>query len=115
MPLLAPPTMTVTATIGTVTTDHYHATVDNVAAEIEQVKNISAFVRKAMAQCGLEKLEDNTWYAAIPGFDGVWANASAPLSAVKELESVLLDWLSLKLEDHDDDIPFIDGIDLRCF
>ncbi len=52
------------------------------------------------------------WFAEIPGFQGVWADAASQEECRKVLGEVLTDWLSHKLRDSDDDIPVLDGIDL---
>jgi len=34
----------------------------------------SEYIQAAIKRARYEKLEDDTWYAEIPGFQGVWAN-----------------------------------------
>ena len=52
-------------------------------------------------------------YLEIPDFEGVWASGEDMRECLNELDEVLLDWLLLKIEDEDKDIPLIDGIDLN--
>jgi predicted RNase H-like HicB family nuclease len=55
------------------------------------------------------KLEDGTWFAGIPGFQGVWANSGTVEECRKELIAVLEEWLILKLRDKNP-IPLINGL-----
>jgi predicted RNase H-like HicB family nuclease len=41
-------------------------------------------------------LEDGTWFAEIPGFEGVWANSKTVENCRNELIEVLEEWLILK-------------------
>lgn len=52
------------------------------------------------------------FYLEVPLLPGVWADGPDLRSAFAELESVIVDWALLKLDDDDDDIPVIGGIDL---
>jgi len=56
-------------------------------------------------------LDDQTWFAEIPGFDGVWANVSTVEACRSELLEVLEEWLILKIRDQDP-IPTVEGLDL---
>lgn len=73
---------------------------------------ILEYVNKALERSVYKKLEDGTWFAEIPGFEGVWANAATVESCRRELVEVLEEWLLLKLRDHDA-IPTLDGVDIR--
>lgn len=70
------------------------------------------YVSKAIARAQYKKLDDNSWFGEIPGFDGVWANASTVEECRKELIEVLEEWLLLKIRDNDP-IPPVEGVELR--
>lgn len=69
------------------------------------------YLNKALEGAEYKKLEDGTWFAEIPGFDGVWANAKSLEECRRELVEVIEEWILLKLQDHER-IPVVDGIDL---
>ena len=75
---------------------------------------IEKYVSNAMKLARLEKLEDGTWYAEIPGLPGVWADAEdSSETALKILREVLEDWLIIKIENNDGDIPAMEDINLN--
>ena len=74
---------------------------------------VERYRRAAMRKADLRQLEDETWFVEIPDFEGVWASGEDMRECLNELDEVLLDWLLLKIEDEDKDIPLIDGIDLN--
>jgi predicted RNase H-like HicB family nuclease len=73
---------------------------------------ILEYVSKAIESTSYKLLDDGTWFAEIPGFEGVWANAPTVESCRKELIEVLEEWLLLKVRDSDE-IPALEGIQLR--
>jgi predicted RNase H-like HicB family nuclease len=51
--------------------------------------------------------QDGTYFASVPGCQGVWATGGTQEEALAEVESVVFDWTQLKLKDRDDDFtPF---------
>lgn len=70
------------------------------------------YMQKALETAEYKKLEDNTWFAGIPAFDGVWANGGSVEECRKELMEVLEEWLFLKIQDKDP-IPVVNGISLK--
>ena len=60
----------------------------------------------------VQRLEDGTWFAEIPGFKGVWANGDSIEECRKELIDVLEEWLVLKLRDKDPS-PTVDGLTIE--
>ncbi len=50
--------------------------------------------------------------ATVAGIDGAWGFGTSTEQALQDLESVLIDWATLKLEDGDDDIPSMEGVHL---
>lgn len=73
---------------------------------------LSQYMSKALEKVEYKKLDDGAWFAEIPGFTWVWANASTIEACRSELLEVLEEWLLLKLRDGDP-IPVIDGIELK--
>jgi predicted RNase H-like HicB family nuclease len=67
------------------------------------------YIQAALRHADYKKLEDGTWFAAIPEFEGVWANAATVEDCRSELEEVLGDWLILKIRDRDH-LPTVDGL-----
>lgn len=70
------------------------------------------YIQGAIENAEYKKLEDGTWFAEIPGFEGVWSNGKSVEECRKELIEVLEEWLILKIKDRDP-IPVIKGIDIN--
>jgi predicted RNase H-like HicB family nuclease len=73
---------------------------------------IIEYCQKAIEKAQYKKLDDGTWFAEIPGFDGVWANSNTVEECRRELITVLEEWLVLKLRDADP-IPELHGLKLE--
>ena len=69
------------------------------------------YIQKAAERAEHKTLDDGTWYAEIPGFEGVWANKTSVEQCREELIEVLEEWLFLKIRDGDP-VPFVDGVSL---
>ena len=65
-----------------------------------------------MRQASYELLDDGTFFGAIQGFQGLWANGGTLEACREELRSVFEDWLLLALREGDD-LPTLDGISLN--
>lgn len=74
---------------------------------------ILEYLNAAAKKINYEKLENNTWYAEIPECTGVWSNCNTIEECRKEILEVLEEWILLKIKDNDDDIPIIDGIEIK--
>jgi len=73
---------------------------------------LTEYIQAALRHAKYEVLpEDQTFYANIPGFQGVWANADTLEACREELREALEDWLLLKLR-SDHALPIVDGISL---
>lgn len=70
------------------------------------------YVQGALEKAEYKKLDDGTWFAEIPNFEGVWANGKTVEECRKELMEVLEEWLVLKLRDGDP-IPVVKGIEIN--
>jgi predicted RNase H-like HicB family nuclease len=73
-------------------------------------QSINRYLDVATSRAIVKKLEDGTFFVEIPGFDGVWASSANLEECARELRDVLFDWLVLKIEQNDRDIPVIDGV-----
>ena len=73
---------------------------------------LSEYIQKALGRAQYKILEDGTWFAEIPGFQGVWANAETVEVCRNELVEVLEEWLILKIRDRDS-IPELDGLKIQ--
>ena len=70
------------------------------------------YIQGALEKAEYKKLDNGTWFAEIPGFEGVWANGKTVEECRKEITEVLEEWLILKLRDRDP-IPIVKGIDIN--
>lgn len=70
---------------------------------------IVEYIQGALERAEYKKLDDVSWFAEIPGFEGVWANGKTVEECRRELVEVLEEWLVLKLRDKDP-IPEVKGI-----
>ena len=73
---------------------------------------LTEYLEKAMAQVGVEKMEDGRYFASIPQFKGVWGDGDTAEESCEELRSALEEWLVIALRE-DDTLPKIDGISLN--
>jgi predicted RNase H-like HicB family nuclease len=62
---------------------------------------LSDYINSALSKAEYKKLEDGDWFAEIPGFDGIWANAENVEACRAELIEVLENWILVKLSDRD--------------
>ncbi len=65
-----------------------------------------------MRHAQYEHIEDGTWFGLIPGFDGLWANASTEQACQQELRDTLEGWILLGIAHHSD-LPIVDGMRLE--
>lgn len=72
---------------------------------------LTDYIQAALTRGRYKRLDDQSWFAEIPGLEGVWANADTVEACRAELAEVLEEWLLLKIYDHDE-IPELDGLDL---
>ncbi len=72
------------------------------------------YCERAVAKAEYKRLEDGTWYAEIPGFQGVWSTGTTVEDCRKELVEVLEEWILLKVHDGDE-LPTVEGKSLKIF
>ena len=70
---------------------------------------IIEYCQKAIERAEYKELDDGSWFAEIPGFQGVWANGESVEQCRNELVTVLEEWLLLKVRDGDL-IPDVAGL-----
>lgn len=73
---------------------------------------LSDYMDKAMQHAQYERIEDGTYFATIPGFEGLWANGKTEEECKKELREVLEGWILLGIAHHDT-LPEVDGVRLE--
>lgn len=72
---------------------------------------VKAWVAIACDHARTRKVDDMV-VADVVGLDGAWAQGSTCEEALRELPSVLNDWVWMKLRDGDRDIPAMEGVQL---
>ena len=70
---------------------------------------IIEYCKKVIERDEYKKLVDGSWFAEIPGFQGVWANGDSVEQCRNELVTVLEEWLLLKVRDGDS-VPEVAGL-----
>jgi predicted RNase H-like HicB family nuclease len=73
---------------------------------------LTEYIHAALRKANYKKLEDDSWFAEIPGFQGVWANGNNVEECRDELREVIEEWLMLKIRDNDP-IPVVDQLEIR--
>ena len=74
---------------------------------------VERYVKAALKHVRTRQLDEGEWAADVVGLDGAWADGDSEEDAVRHFASVLTDWLWLKIDDGDGDIPKLAGIDLN--
>lgn len=95
------------ATDETINIDNTHSPEDATYTLIEQWAEIAvsrAMVRGINHPAGM--------IAKVVGIKGALGFGHSEKEALNELKSVLIDWVTLKLDDGDDDIPSMEGVHL---
>ncbi len=69
------------------------------------------YLQAAMQRATYETIDEGTIVGEIPGFDGVWGNASTLEACRDEFTSVLEGWIVLGLR-MGHELPVVDGLDL---
>ena len=74
---------------------------------------IDRYMQEALKGTSVKRLDDGLLFVEIPGFDGVWASHEDLSECVVQLREALFDWLVIKIEQNDRDIPTVAGITLN--
>ena len=73
---------------------------------------LTNYIRAALHQARYEILaDDNSFYAEIPGFEGVYSNAATLEACREELAEVLEEWIFFRIS-RNLPLPVVDGIEL---
>ncbi len=73
---------------------------------------LTNYMRAALHRARYEILpDDNSFYAEIPGFDGVYANAATLEACREELAEVLEEWILFRVA-KGLPLPVVDGLEL---
>jgi predicted RNase H-like HicB family nuclease len=75
---------------------------------------LTKYIEAAMRHAEYEIIEDDrSFYGHIPGFSGLWANASTLEACREELQSTLEDWILIGIK-RKITLPVVEGIDLMA-
>lgn len=74
---------------------------------------IEKYSEIAVRHATLKRAADAEWFAKIPGFLGVWAKEGSREETLEVLQEVVVDWVLLKIEHKDRDLPVVEEIDLN--
>ena len=73
---------------------------------------LTRYIQAALKRAQYEILsDDHSYYGEIPGFDGVYANASDLETCREELQQVLEEWILLRVS-RQLPLPVVEGYDL---
>lgn len=73
---------------------------------------LTRYLRAALHRATYKVLEDGSFFGAIPGFEGVWANAGTLEACREELEDVLEEWILFRVS-RQLSLPTVDNLELR--
>jgi predicted RNase H-like HicB family nuclease len=68
------------------------------------------YAKAAMNRAQYEDMGDGTWYASIPGFDGLWAIGSSQDEAREQLYETLDGWIYVHVTRGHNQPPNLDGV-----
>lgn len=74
---------------------------------------IRRYAHAATQAAVLRRHPDGGWFAEVPDLPGTWARDDTVDEVLTSLEDVIFEWVILKVEDEDRDLPVIDGMDLN--
>ena len=73
---------------------------------------LNEYMDHAMRHAQYELLDDGTYFADIPEFEGLWASGLNQEECAYELRETLEEWILLNIADHTP-LPAVDGITLE--
>ena len=73
---------------------------------------LTEYIHAALKRAEYKKLEDGSWFAEIPEFQGVWSNGKTVEDCRNEFQEVLEEWLILKMRDKDS-IPVVYDVAIK--
>jgi predicted RNase H-like HicB family nuclease len=72
------------------------------------------YMREALKKAEFEECPDGSWFAFIPGFDGLWASGATRELAQANLSDALDGWIDVHLKIGKSWPPEVNGITLRA-
>lgn len=76
---------------------------------------LNFYATLAMRHAVVEEIEPSSWFASIEALRGVFGEGGTAEEALADLKDSIPGWASLGLEVGADDIPAMDGLDLKRF
>ena len=73
---------------------------------------LTQYIQQAMRHAKYELMETGRFFARIPDCPGLWAEGPTLEECREELQSILEDWIMIKLR-HGDRFQVIDGVDIN--
>ncbi len=70
------------------------------------------YCENALKKAQYKQLSDQTWFAEIEGFQGVWGQGLTIEECRNDLLEVLEEWIILKLQDGDP-LPIVNDIEIK--
>ena len=77
---------------------------------LDDASLIEQWSTAALDEAEVTSLDEEGYFASVPAARGAWACEPTVDEALVVLKEVLVDWVTLKLADRDDDIPSFGGI-----
>lgn len=74
---------------------------------------VNSYIETCMRRTLAEVTEEGRCFLTIPALGQVWAEAETEEAAELELKEVLSQWVMMKIEDQDRDLPVIETINLN--
>lgn len=74
---------------------------------------VKSYIEACMRRTLTEVTEEGRYFLTIPVLGQVWAEAKTEKHAELQLKEILSQWVMMKIEDQDRDLPVIETIDLN--
>ena len=74
---------------------------------------VDKYITLALNRSLAETLENGDFFLTVPLLVGVWGTGNTPQDAENDLRETIYEWLELKIEDQDGDIPVIESLNLN--
>jgi predicted RNase H-like HicB family nuclease len=73
---------------------------------------VERWATEALKEAKVKSLDEEGYFVSVAAAPGAWACERTVDEAVTVLQEVLVDWVTLKLADGEDDIPTFGGVSL---
>ena len=74
---------------------------------------VEKYINLALNRALVETMENGEIFITVPLLQGVWGTGNTLHDAEEDLRETIFEWLELKIEDQDMDIPVIESLDLN--